>query len=101
MRPAFTIILLGLPTFVVAMAASLSYEPTVTWSDAIRPPRCAVTPANTHLLPDIFGPVVGNSPVWFVSGSTGVWRTREPVKSIWILSRGAAGHLRLTGHRGD
>jgi hypothetical protein len=80
--------------------AFLSYEPTVSWSDAIRSPRCVVTP-NTLVLPGVFGPVPGESPVWFERGSAEVWHRREPLKSVLVLSREAAGALRLQGHRVD
>jgi hypothetical protein len=94
-------ITLSVVTLVAVIAAEfLLREPTGSWTDAVRPPSCAVT-ANTLLLPGIFGQVKGESPVWFVNGSTGVWRKREPVKSVWVLSREVAGSLRLQGHRLD
>jgi hypothetical protein len=96
-----TTITLSLVTVVAVIAAAfLWHEPTASWTDAVRPPNCAVTP-DTLLLPGIFGPVTGESPVWFVNGSTGVWRRRQPVKSVWVLSREVAGSLQLQGHRLD
>jgi hypothetical protein len=101
MKPRIITVALTVAILVAAMAgAFLLYNATASWTDAIRPPRCAVKP-ETLVLSRIFGPVSGESPVWFVNGSTGVWRRREPVKSIWVLSRTATGALRLQGHRLD
>ena len=101
MKPDLRTIAVGVASVVALISgAFLSYEPTVSWSDAIRSPRCAVTP-NTLLLPNVFGSIPGESPVWFEKGSAEVWRRREPLKSVLVLSREAAGSLRLQGHRVD
>ena len=101
MKNVFTALVLAETTVVAGMiAAFFMHEPPVTWLDAVRPPQCAVT-SDTLVLAHIFGPIPGESPVWFVTGSTGVWHRREPVKTILVLARTTAGSLRLHGHRLD
>ena len=101
MKKVVVILTVGILTALLTLAALLLfYEPTVDWSEAIRPTPCAVSP-ETNLLAGVFDAVAGESPIWFVDGSTGVWRKREPVKSLWVLSREVDGSLRVEGRRLD
>jgi len=73
---------------------------SVAWADAIRGPSCSVT-ADSNILAGVLGPIPGEAPVWFASGSGGVWHREQPEKSILALARTASGRLRVEGHRLD
>ena len=55
------------------------------WADAIRGPSCSVT-ADSNILAGVLGPIPGEAPVWFASGSGGVWHREQPEKSILALA---------------
>lgn len=62
-------------------------------------PPCVATPMNDRL-PGVIAPMAGDGPVWLVQGLNGRW-IGEPIKSVWVVDRKAAGDLTVTGKRLD
>jgi hypothetical protein len=62
---------------------------------------CSVSPIDNPL-PAIIGPMTGQQPAWMIDGSSGHWESAEArIKTLWVLSKQAAGRLLIQGRRLD
>jgi hypothetical protein len=62
---------------------------------------CPVSPV-IDPYPDIIGPITGTDPVWLIDGSSRRWSGPDQVvKTLWVISKKAAGDLRIEGRRLD
>lgn len=62
--------------------------------------ECSESPRENLL--NVIAPMAGANPVWMVDSAYGIWQGGDkPVKTAWVVARGRAGDLRVTGRRLD
>lgn len=84
--------------WIVLVSVVLFTDTSVLGAETVVP--CPATPLEDRL-PEVIAPMAGEEPIWLVT-SFGKWfGPKVLAKSVWIVSRGAAEDLLVTGHRLD